>query len=87
MSHIAIDTWSNERRLEFLEAAIELREKHLRERIDPRFITSFNVVNSRLDLPRQCRKDIQALIDTHPIHSDAFKKGLLKIESALFGNI
>lgn len=84
-SFINIDAWSNESRLEFLEMSVEVRIHCLRKLIDPRFITSFNVVQRRLKLPLQCQKDIVALKECYEFESDEFKQKLGRIESVFYG--
>lgn len=82
---VNFDAWSNESRLEFLELSVGVRVHHLRKLIDPRFITSFNVVQRRLKLPLHCQKKIVALKASHAIESDEFTQELKKIESAFYG--
>lgn len=76
---INIDAWSIESRLEFLEMSVEVRIHCLRKLIDPRFITSFNVVQCRLKLALQCQKDIVALKECYEFESDEFKQKLAEL--------
>ena len=84
-NRFAFDAWSTERKLDFLEMAIELRVKHLLEQIDPQFIASANVVNRRLKLPLQCQQELALLKESHELGSSEFRQELLRIEALFFG--
>lgn len=77
--------WSVEKRVLFLEMAIEKRVKCLLAQQDKRFLTSINVVNRRLNIPLQCQNDIELLKKSNDWSTKDFKEKLDKIERAFFG--
>ncbi|MCR8968466.1 hypothetical protein [Facklamia sp. 7083-14-GEN3] len=84
-NHYDFEAWSIEERLEFLQATIEMRIKQLRKKINPRFLTSANVVNRRLKLPLQCYQEIKSLKENKSLDSKELLKSIEKIESQFFG--
>ena len=84
-NRFAFDSWSTEKKLDFLEMAIELRVKYLLERINPQFIASANVVNRRLKLTLQCQQELTSLKEIDELSSSEFRQELLRIEALFFG--
>lgn len=79
------ENWAMEKRIRFLEMAIEKRVKTLLEKINPRFVSSATVVNRRLRIPLNCQDKLDNLKENSNLESVEFKLKLKEIEDEFFG--
>lgn len=81
------NSWPIDKRILFLEMAIEIRIKHLLERKNPKIPVSVFRINQQLLHPLTCQKQLDELRDRYDIQSQAFKNDFNQIEREYFGTI
>lgn len=81
------ESWSVERRLEFLEQNIELRIKYLSKQISPKRLYEQIDILRCFEIPIDCQERLDILKHKHDIDSDEFKEELSLIEFDFFGAI
>lgn len=79
------ESWSIEKRLEFLEMSIEFRLKNLNKHVNPKLVSSAMVIIKRKNLPLGTSDNIKYIKELYPIGSKEFERELSNIELEFYG--
>ena len=86
-NRFSFETSNVAERVQLLNFAIEIRVQELLKKIDPKFVTSANVVNRRLNIPLKCKQDLDQMLEDQTLKDAARHQQLDAIQTSIFGQL